>query len=75
MVVKFEEPAKPEKRYKVDPASKTSVHLSPAELEICRDAGISPSDYARNKIDLREGRTNHQLYADKVRSSMGAKYR
>ena len=74
MIIKFDEPKVEKRRYKVDPASKTAVHLSPAELEICRDAGISPSDYARNKIDIREGRTNHQLYVDNKVSARKSRF-
>ena len=83
MEVRFEEKPKPEKSYKVDLNSKTDIRLSKEERELCENMAVQINkplnqvltDFAREKIALRDGTTHYQTHDEKVRSSMGAKYR
>ena len=36
-------------------SSPTSITLTPAQVQFCKDAGVSPTEYARNLLRAREG--------------------
>ena len=83
MEVRFEEPAKPERRYKSPENSPTAIKLSREEKELCEHMAVTINrplnevitSFAKEKLALHSGKSGHQLYKDKHASSVPSRNR